>query len=50
MQGQGAEEEHLLIGETKIPPIGVPIVAQQVKDPTLSPCGYRFEPWPRSMG
>jgi len=30
--------------------VGVPVVAQEVKDPTLSLQGCVFDPWPRSMG
>ena len=29
--------------------LGVPVVAQQVKDPTLSLRGHGFDPWPSSV-
>lgn len=29
---------------------GAPVVAQRVKDPTLSPHGCDFNPWPHSFG
>ena len=29
---------------------GVPLEAQQVKNPTQCPGGFRFDPWPLSSG
>ena len=40
----------LVAQRVKNPVLGIPVVAQQVKNLTKCPSGCGFDPWPHSVG